>query len=222
MLPVSSPICTLPTFIRTRTCPTPKPSESGWDIKACKPGWALKIQVKAVSSYSKTSRVSPIHPGWDELYLMRLDRDFRPEAFWTVKKSDVEWSVGRLAHRTMPRRGQENSGAVTLRGSWPPSCRIGPGPHGTWRAMPASVPQPTGAPDTACRQRRPASPHRCVGCAPYSRVWRQRHGLKDCHTLCRDTGVGVPPQWAVVVPPQWRPGSPPTAWHRARLLPQPQ
>ena len=39
--------------------------------------------------------------------------------------------------------------AVTLRGSWPPSCRIGPGPHGTWRAMPASVPQPTGAPDTA-------------------------------------------------------------------------
>ena len=112
--------------------------------------------------------------------------------------------------------------AVTLRGSWPPSCRIGPGPHGTWRAMPASVPQPTGAPDTACRQRRPASPHRCVGCAPYSRVWRQRHGLKDCHTLCPDTGVGVPPQWAVVVPPQWRPGSPPTAWHRARLLPQPQ
>ena len=96
--------------------------------------------------------------------------------------------------------------AVTLRGSWPPSCRIGPGPHGTWRAMPASVPQPTGAPDTACRQRRPASPHRCVGCAPYSRVWRQRHGLKDCHTLCPDTGVGVPPQWAVVVPPQWRRG----------------
>ena len=106
--------------------------------------------------------------------------------------------------------------AVTLQGSWRPSCRIGPGPHGTWRAMPASVPQPTGAPDAACRQRRPASPHRCVGCAPYSRVWRQRPGLKDCHTLCPDTGVGVSPQWAVVVPPQWRPGSPPTAWHRAR------
>ena len=83
--------------------------------------------------------------------------------------------------------------------------------------MPASVPQPTGAPDTACRQRRPASPRRCVGCAPYSRVRRQPHGLKDCHTLCPDTGVGVPPRWAVVVRPQWRPGSPPTAWHRARL-----
>ena len=50
------------------------------------------------------------------------------------------------------------------------------------RAMPASVPpsvpQPTGAPDTACRQRRPASPRRCVGCAPYSRVRRQPHGLE--------------------------------------------
>ena len=80
--------------------------------------------------------------------------------------------------------------AVTLRGSWPPSCRIGPGPHGTWRAMPASVPQPTGAPDTACRQRRPASPHRCVGCAPYSRVWRQRHGLNNLYSflLCVDVG----------------------------------
>ena len=79
--------------------------------------------------------------------------------------------------------------AVTHRGSSLPSCRTGPGPHGTWRAMPASVPQPTGAPDTACRQRRPASPRRCVGCAPYSRVRRQPHGLKDCHTLCPDTGV---------------------------------
>ena len=112
--------------------------------------------------------------------------------------------------------------AVTHRGSSLPSCRTGPGPHGTWRAMPASVPQPTGAPDTACRQRRPASPRRCVGCAPCSRVRRQPHGLKDCHTLCPDTGVGVPPRWAVVVRPLWRPGSPPTAWHRARLLPQPQ
>ena len=79
--------------------------------------------------------------------------------------------------------------AVTHRGSSLPSCRTGPGPHGTWRAMPASVPQPTGAPDTACRQRRPASPRRCVGCAPYSRVRRQPHGLKDCHTLCPATQV---------------------------------
>ena len=72
--------------------------------------------------------------------------------------------------------------------------------------MPASVPQPTGAPDAASRQRRPASPHRCVGCASDSRVRRQPHGLKDCHTLCPSTGVGVHPRWAAVVRPQRRPG----------------
>ena len=52
-------------------------------------------------------------------------------------------------------------------GSSLPSCRTGPGPHGTWRAMPASVPQPTGAPDTACRQRRPASPR-----LPRTATWK--------------------------------------------------
>ena len=110
---------------------------------------------------------------------------------------------------------------VALRGSSTPSCRSEPRPHGIWIAMPASVPQPTGALDTACRQRRPASPHRCVGCAPDSRVQWQPHGLKDCHTLCPDTGVGALPRWAAVVRPQWHPGSPPTAWHRGRLLQQP-
>ena len=103
--------------------------------------------------------------------------------------------------------------AVTHRGS-SLLLVVGPGPHGTWRAMPA-FPQPTGAPDTACRQRRPASPRRCVGCAPYSRVRRQPHGLKDCHTLCPDTGVGVPPRTMAS-----RVAS--NSLARARLLPQPQ
>ena len=36
-----------------------------------------------------------------------------------------------------------------------------------------------------------------LGCAPDSRVRWQLHGLKDCHTLCPDTGG--PPRWAAVV-----------------------
>ena len=88
---------------------------------------------------------------------------------------------------------------AALRGSSTPSCRSEPKPHDTLRAMPASVPQPTDAPDTAWRHGSPASPHRCVGCAPDSRVQRQPDGLKDCHTLCPDTGVGVPHRWAAVV-----------------------
>ena len=111
---------------------------------------------------------------------------------------------------------------AALRGSSTPSCRSEPKPHDTLRAMPASVPQPTDAPDTAWRHGSPASPHRCVGCAPDSRVQRQPDGLKDCHTLCPDTGVGVPPRWAAVdglkdchtlcpdtgvgVPPRWAAG----------------
>ena len=157
----------------------------------------------------------PVHPTavWPEGLSLRRGGPLRGEGLVTISK----WPDATVAGTT-----GAHMRAVTHRGSSLPSCRTGPGPHGTWRAMPASVPQPTGAPDTACRQRRPASPRRCVGCAPYSRVRRQPHGLKDCHTLCPDTGVGVPPRWAVVVRPQWRPGSPPTAWHRARLLPQPQ
>ena len=111
---------------------------------------------------------------------------------------------------------------VALQGSSTPSCRSGLEPPGTWRAMLASVPLPTDAPDTAYVQRRRSSPRRCVGRAADSRVERQPHGLKDCRTLCPDTGVGVPPRWAAVVQPQWRPESPPTTWHHGRWLPQPQ
>ena len=54
-----------------------------------------------------------------------------------------------------------------------PFCRSVPEQHGTWRAMLESVPQPTGAQDTACAQNRPTSPRRCVGCVADSRVWRR-------------------------------------------------
>ena len=47
-----------------------------------------------------------------------------------------------------------------------------------------SVPQPTGALDTACAQNRPTSPRRCVGCVADSRVWRRLDDPKDCHTPC--------------------------------------
>lgn len=91
-------------------------SESGWDIKVAEPGGlTTKIQVKAVSGHSETSRVSPINPGWDHLWLMRLDDKLLPEGFWTIRAIDVPWSRQRLAHRTMPRRGITVSGSSELR-----------------------------------------------------------------------------------------------------------
>lgn len=80
------------------------PSEHAWDITVRRIGQPdHKIQVKAVSAHSTTSRISPIHPGWHELYLMRLDRTLWPEGFWVLSASDAIWSAAKLGASTMPR-----------------------------------------------------------------------------------------------------------------------
>ncbi len=60
-------------------------SQKGWDIEV-KP--ELHIQVKTVSDYSKTRTISPIHKGWDELYLIFLNKGLKPEGFWIMDYSD--------------------------------------------------------------------------------------------------------------------------------------
>lgn len=88
------------------------PSEHAWDItvqRQCMPDH--KIQVKAVSVHSETSRVSVIHPGWHELYLMRLNEHMWPEGFWVLSASLADWSSDRLEGSTMPRRGVRSSGS---------------------------------------------------------------------------------------------------------------
>jgi len=89
------------------------PSEHIWDIRvrtANKPDHL--IQVKCVSSHSKTSRVSQIHPGWHELYLLRLDGNFWPIGFWTLSANDAVWSGKRIGGATMPRQGRASGSAV--------------------------------------------------------------------------------------------------------------
>lgn len=92
-------------------------SEHAWDIKVVLPRQReIKVQVKAVSAHSQTSRVSPIHPGWHELWLMRLDEHLRPQALWVFKASNVPWSKSLLKNRTMPKLRNANSGSAELRG----------------------------------------------------------------------------------------------------------
>lgn len=87
------------------------PSQHAWDIIVRRSRIAdHKIQVKAVSAHSKTSRISPIHPGWNELYLMRLDDNFHPAGFWTLEASAVTWSGTKLSASTMPRISSLGSG----------------------------------------------------------------------------------------------------------------
>jgi hypothetical protein len=93
------------------------PSEHAWDIKVVLPAQReVKVQVKAVSAHSQTSRVSPIHPGWHELWLMRLDEHLRPQALWVIEEGNATWSRSLLKNRTMPKLGNTSSGSAELRG----------------------------------------------------------------------------------------------------------
>ena len=92
------------------------PLVSTRDIKVLRPGQPeLKVQVKAVSAHSQTSRVSPIHPGWHQLWLMRLDEHLRPHALWVVEAQTAAWSNSLLKNRTMPKLGNPQSGSAELR-----------------------------------------------------------------------------------------------------------
>ncbi|WP_148289826.1 hypothetical protein [Ideonella sp. B508-1] len=91
-------------------------SEHAWDITIQRDGYAdHKIQVKAVSIHSTTSRVSNIHPGWHELYLLRLDRALYPEGFWTILASDAPWATEKIVGKTMPHRARSGSGSQIFR-----------------------------------------------------------------------------------------------------------
>ena len=63
-------------------------STQAWDIEVSGES-DVQIQVKAVSAYSTTRIISPISPGWDHLYLLSLDRAFRPTGFWVVTTPDI-------------------------------------------------------------------------------------------------------------------------------------
>jgi hypothetical protein len=63
-------------------------TEKGWDIEvATSP--ARRIQVKTVSAFSKTRTISPIHRGWDDLYILFLSRQLKPEGFWIIQDNSI-------------------------------------------------------------------------------------------------------------------------------------
>ena len=122
------------------------------------------------------------------LAINRIHHELDSSAVWDHLETISKWQVA-IGDGTTGVRTQ----AAAIRCSSTPFCRSVPEQHGTWRAMLESVPQPTGAQDTACAQNRPTSPRRCVGCVADSRVWRRLDDPKDCHTPCPSTGaVGHP------------------------------
>ena len=132
---------------------------------------SVKLRIEAVGDPNDTYTYNAID--------FRMVGDLETISKWQVAIGD-----GTTGVRTQ---------AAAIRCSSTPFCRSVPEQHGTWRAMLESVPQPTGAQDTACAQNRPTSPRRCVGCVADSRVWRRLDDPKDCHTPCPSTGaVGHP------------------------------
>ena len=94
------------------------PSEHVWDIKVRTPGRPDHlIQVKGVSAHSRTNTISVIHPGWHELYLLRLDSVFWPIGFWSMKASDVAWSSTTISSSKMPKRDVPGSGSSVFSGA---------------------------------------------------------------------------------------------------------
>jgi hypothetical protein len=69
------------------------PSQTAWDIRypfGLAPNGVVLVQVKTVSAYSKTRRISPIHlaPDYCELYLVSLDKQLMPDNVWKPKGYD--------------------------------------------------------------------------------------------------------------------------------------
>ena len=89
-------------------------SEKGWDIEIEEGDVSIKVQVKAVSQYSKTRTISPIHKGWDILYLIYLNRELYPIGFWIVEDNLIFGKKEQLTSRKCPIPGKPNTGSKDI------------------------------------------------------------------------------------------------------------
>jgi hypothetical protein len=88
-------------------------SEKGWDIEVSSPERVWKVQTKTISEYSKTCKLSPIHAGWDELYIVYLDHTFQPRCFYVIADTAIV-SKGSLRECYGPKPGTKRRGTSSL------------------------------------------------------------------------------------------------------------
>ena len=89
-------------------------SQSAWDlmVSATKTGKFEAVQVKAVSDFSQTRRVSPIHPGWDQLWLICLNARLELYSFKILHRKQVEWADSTMKNRAMPGGPDNKAGSA--------------------------------------------------------------------------------------------------------------
>lgn len=68
-------------------------SSKAWTFRVSEAGHDKLVLVKTVSGFSPTRLLSPVHHGWNELFVVSLDRRFRPDGFWMVPAPDLEASA---------------------------------------------------------------------------------------------------------------------------------
>lgn len=93
-------------------------SQPRWDIEA----WDIEterklIQVKTVSAFSTTRRISPIHPGFHELWVLFLDRTLQPAGFWRFNEHALPWEGQEepLKRKKCPDPDRDGTGSEFLR-----------------------------------------------------------------------------------------------------------
>ena len=77
-----------------------EPSQKAWDIKYTEGGEEKTVQVKTVSEFSEKKIISHILPGFDILYLVKLDRNLFPEQ---VLKVTTKGDWPDIRHKAFPK-----------------------------------------------------------------------------------------------------------------------
>lgn len=68
-------------------------NNKGWDIEIIEPmAGVRKVSVKTISDYSFYRAMSPIHDGFDDLFVILLDKSFEPRGFWIVTRAQLKAS----------------------------------------------------------------------------------------------------------------------------------
>lgn len=89
-------------------------SQKGWDLEVRVGGRVRRVQVKTVSGYSRTRRMTPLHRGWDELIVVYLGRDLRPQGFWIVTDTSIVPPGGVLKSCRCPTPDGQSPGSVRI------------------------------------------------------------------------------------------------------------
>lgn len=88
-------------------------SEKGWDIEILESP-VRRIQVKTVSAFSKTRTISPIHRGWDELYILFLSKRLEPEGFWIIQDNGILGDKHRIESAKCQLPGKLGTGSAFI------------------------------------------------------------------------------------------------------------